>query len=115
MKTLFLSLAFAFTLTLLEAQVMFVERFEFESKYQEKDFMVMNKPGGIIAFRAQPDKGFNLRSKLQIILTDYLLESERLSEVRIKDNFDLVGYDLEGDFFIPFSKKAPQLHQKGIW
>lgn len=106
MRSYLFVLTFLFIQTSLHAQVMFVERFEFESKYQEKDFMVMNRPGGLIAFRNQAEKGFNLRSKLQLILTDFQLQTERFSEIPVKDNYDLVGYDLEGDFFYALFQKG---------
>ncbi|TVP50684.1 MAG: transcriptional regulator [Mongoliibacter sp.] len=106
MKSIVLILGFLLFQQSLQAQVMFVERFEFESKYQEKDFMVMNRPGGLIAFRSQPERGFNLRTRLQLILTDFQLEVERFSEVLIKDNFDLAGYDLDGDYFYALFQKG---------
>lgn len=106
MKNAILIIGFFFIQSVLHAQIMFVERFEFESKYQEMDFMLMNRPGGLIAFRAQPEKGFNLRSKLQLILTDFQLGTENFSELSIKDNYDLVGYDLEGDYFYALFQKG---------
>jgi len=87
-------------------QLAFVERFELESKFQENDFMIINRPGGLIAFRSQPEKGFNLRARLQYFLTDHNLKSDSLKEIRIKDNFDLAGYDLEGNYFYALMQKG---------
>jgi hypothetical protein len=99
--------AFMFSLSISgQAQVMFVERFEYETKYTENDFMIMNRPGGLIAFRTQPEKGFNLRSRLQFFLTDYQLESDKFSEIRIRDSFELTGYDMEGDYFYVLFQKG---------
>ncbi|PSL02660.1 transcriptional regulator [Cecembia rubra] len=88
------------------AQLSFVNRFEVEAKFQENDFMVINKPGGVVAFRAQPEKGFNLRSKFQYFITDYELNSSEIKEIRIKEGYDLTGYDLEGDFFYALMQKG---------
>jgi hypothetical protein len=87
-------------------QLAFVERFELESKFQENDFMIINRPGGLIAFRSQPEKGFNLRSRLQYFLADHNLRSDSLKEIRIRDNFDLAGYDLEGNYFYALLQKG---------
>lgn len=87
-------------------QLSFVERFELESQFQENDFMIINKPGGLIAFRSQPEKGFNLRNRFQYFLTDHDLKSDSLKEIRIKDNFDLVGYDLEGNYFYALMQRG---------
>ncbi|WP_291787320.1 transcriptional regulator [Cecembia sp.] len=88
------------------AQLSFEARWEVEAKYQENDFMVMQKPGGIIAFRAQPERGFNLRANFQYFTTNYTLEGSDIKEVKIKDNFDLVGYDLEGDYFYALMQRG---------
>jgi hypothetical protein len=87
-------------------QLSFVERFELESQFQENDFMIINRPGGLIAFRSQPEKGFNLRNRFQYFLTDQDLNSDSLKEIRIKDNFDLVGYDLEGNYFYALMQRG---------
>jgi len=87
-------------------QLSFVERFELESQFQENDFMIINRPGGLIAFRSQPERGFNLRNRFQYFLTDQDLNSDSLKEIRIKDNFDLVGYDLEGNYFYALMQRG---------
>ncbi|WP_194972977.1 transcriptional regulator [Aquiflexum lacus] len=88
------------------SQVMFVERIEVDAKYPENNFQVMTRSGGLIAFRANPEKGFNLKSKLQYFLTDFELKSESFHEIPLKDNYDLVGYDLEGDYFYALLQKG---------
>lgn len=88
------------------AQIMFVERAEVESKYQENSFMILPRPEGLVAFRAQPEKGFNLRTSLQYFLTDLQLQKGDLHQIRIKDNFDLAGYEIEGDYFYALMQKG---------
>lgn len=88
------------------SQLMFVERMEVDAKYPESNFQVMTRSGGLIAFRANPEKGFNLKSKLQYFLTDFELNSDSFHEIPLKDNYDLVGYDLEGDYFYALLQKG---------
>lgn len=88
------------------AQLSFVNRFELDAKFQENDFMVIHKPGGLVALRSQPDKGFNLKSKFQYFVTDYELQASEIKEIRLKDGYDLIGYDLEGDHFYALMQKG---------
>lgn len=87
-------------------QMMFAERLEVEAKFQENDFMIIKRPNGVLAFRAQPERGFNLRSKFQYFSADYGLQATPTKEINIKESFDLVGYDLEGDFFYALMQKG---------
>jgi hypothetical protein len=88
------------------AQLSFVNRFEVDAKFQENDFIVIHKPGGLMAFRSQPDKGFNLKSKLQYFVTDYELQASEIKEIRMKDGYDLIGYDHEGDYFYALMQRG---------
>ncbi|WP_373496167.1 transcriptional regulator [Aquiflexum sp.] len=88
------------------SQLMFVERIEVDAKFPENNYEVITRPGGLIAFRANPEKGFNLRSKLQYFLTDFELKSDSFHEIPLKDNYDIVGYDLEGDYFYALLQKG---------
>lgn len=107
MKTpVFILLILLIPLESVFAQLSFEERWEVEAKYQENDFIVMQKPGGVIGFRAQPERGFNLRANFQYFTTNYTLEGSDIKEVKIKDNFDLVGYDLEGDFLYALMQRG---------
>jgi hypothetical protein len=87
-------------------QLSFVERHEVEAKFQENDFMVIQRQGGLIAFRSQPERGFNLRSKFQYFTTDYSLQGSEINEIKIRDNFDLVAYDLDENFFYALFQKG---------
>lgn len=87
-------------------QLQFIERLEVETKFQENDYMILQQQDGIIAFRAQPERGFNLRSKFQYFTADINLRASDIKEVRIKDNFDLIGYDLEGNLLYALMQKG---------
>ncbi|MFD2202073.1 transcriptional regulator [Shivajiella indica] len=108
MRPIFYLFLFAWTILshTTYGQLSFVERFELESKFQENDFMIIKRPGGIMAFRSQPEKGFNLRNRFQYFLADHNLKSDVFKEIRIKDNFDLEAYDLEGNFFYALMQKG---------
>jgi hypothetical protein len=88
------------------AQIMFVERTEVEAAYLEKDFTVIPFSTGLIAFRTQPEKGFNLKANLQFFTTDFSLQAGEVQEIRLRDNYDLVGYDIEGDYFYALLQKG---------
>jgi hypothetical protein len=88
------------------SQVMFVDRFEVPSNFFEKDFLVIPRSGGLIAFRVQPEKGLNFKGNLQYFLTDFNLKSDSFKEIRVRDGYDLVGYDLEGDYLYILMQKG---------
>ncbi|MCS4434149.1 transcriptional regulator [Aquiflexum gelatinilyticum] len=88
------------------SQVMFVDRFEIPSNFIEKDFIVVAKQGGLVAFRVQPEKGLNFKSNLQYFLTDFNLNSDNFKEIKVRDGYDLVGYDLEGEFLYILMQKG---------
>ncbi len=90
-------------------QVMFVERFETETKFSDNNFMMMNRPGGLIAFRAIPEKGFTIKSKLQFFRTDYQLNATPIKEIILRDGYELIGYDLEEGFFYALLQKGTTL------
>jgi hypothetical protein len=101
--TLLFSLALAFSAF---SQLMFVDRLEVPSNFIEKDFLVIPRQGGLIAFRVQPEKGLNLKGNLQYFLTDFNLKSDSFKEIRVKDGYDLVGYDLEGEYLYILMQKG---------
>jgi hypothetical protein len=88
------------------SQLMYVNRFEVPSTFSEKNFIVIPRQGGLIAFRVQPEKGLNLKANLQYFLTDFNLQSDSYKEIKIKDGFDLTGYDLEGDYLYILMQKG---------
>jgi len=90
-------------------QLMFVERIEVETGFSDNDFMVIPRTDGLIAFRTQPENGFNFKSTLQYFLTDFELKSDIFKEIPIRDNYDLVSYDLEGDYFYALLQKGTSL------
>lgn len=96
----------------LQGQVMFVSRFEVESRFQDNNFTVVQREGGLVAFRLQAEKGFNSRHKLQFFLTDHDLQSDTFRELQVKDFYDLLGYDLDGDFLYILLQKGDAISDR---
>lgn len=90
-------------------QLMFVERIEVESSYLDNDFIVIPRTDGLIAFRTQPEKGLNFKSTLQYFQTDFELKSDIFKEIPIKDNYELISYDIEGDYFYALLQRGTSL------
>jgi hypothetical protein len=88
------------------SQLMYVDRFEVHTSFSDPNFIVIPRQGGLIAFRVQPDKGLSFKGTLQYFLTDYNLKSDSFKEIRVKDGYDLSGYDLEGEFLYILMQKG---------
>ncbi|MCH7401132.1 transcriptional regulator [Belliella kenyensis] len=103
------SIIFGIVLILLRnvsmAQVKFTDRVEFEVKYAENDFMTMFTPNGLIAFRANKEKGLNSQIFLELVgINDELIPTE-ISKTPVKSGYELIGYDWhEGYFYALFQK-----------
>jgi hypothetical protein len=106
MKKIFLALVLIFVCRLLPAQLMFVDRHEVETSYLDKNFNIMPTNNGLLAFRTQPEKGINLKSNLQYFTADFSLDASPIKELRLRENYDLVGYDLEGGVFYGLLQKG---------
>lgn len=92
-----------------QAQLTFLNRHEVEVKFMENDYMLMMDGERVVGFRTLPEKGFNLKTKLQFFVTDGDLASEPVHEVGIKDNYDLVGYDIDAGVFYALMQKGTSL------
>ncbi|UJP65329.1 transcriptional regulator [Mongoliitalea daihaiensis] len=91
------------------AQVTFLNRHEVEVKFMENDFMVIMDGERVVGFRTLPEKGFNLKTKLQFFVANEELHSEPVHEVAVKDNYDLVGYDIDEGVFYALMQKGTTL------
>jgi hypothetical protein len=107
MKKPLITLLFAFSMAFSAyPQLMFVDRLEIPTSFTDQNFIVIPKQGGLIAFRVQPEKGLNLKANLQYFLTDFNLNSDSVKEIKVKDGYDLTGYDLEGEFLYILMQKG---------
>lgn len=106
MKAVFIFAIFFIAQTHCFSQVQFLERFEINSNFSENNFTILPTSEGLIAFRSLSEKGLGSKKKLQLLEMDYELKSEELSEIKIRDNYELVGYDLDGEFFYAMLQKG---------
>ncbi len=106
MRNFILALVLLLCSRSLPAQLMFVDRHEVETSYLDKNFNIMPTNNGLLAFRTQPEKGINLKSNLQYFTADFSLAASPIKEIRLRDNYDLVGYDLEGGVFYGLLQKG---------
>ena len=81
------------------AQVEYVARFEVETDFFDPLFETIPTNQGLISFRTLSKKAFNNRRTFQYFISDLELNTDGLIEVPVRDGFDMVGFDLEGDFF----------------
>ncbi|ERM80712.1 hypothetical protein P872_21465 [Rhodonellum psychrophilum GCM71 = DSM 17998] len=88
------------------SQIQFLERFEINSNFNDNNFTILPSSEGLIAFRSLSEKGLGSKKKLQLLEMDYELKFEELSEINIRDNYELVGFDLDGDFFYAMLQKG---------
>lgn len=88
------------------AQISFLNRYEVDVKFMENNFMLIMEEKQVIGFRTLPERGFNIKTKLQFFVADQELSSESIHEIPLKDNYDLVGYDIEDGFFYVLMQKG---------
>ena len=81
------------------AQVEYVARFEVETDFFDPLFETIPTNQGLISFRTLSKKAFNNRRTFQYFISDLELNTDGLIELPVRDGFDMVGFDLEGDFF----------------
>ncbi len=88
---------FLFTFQI-SAQVEFVGRFEVESDLYDPGFQMSPIEGGIVSFRTIPEKGLNFRRVFQYFISDFNLNTaEGLIEFPMKEGYDMVGFDTDGN------------------
>ncbi|WP_041779598.1 hypothetical protein [Belliella baltica] len=93
-----------FSLTSL-AQVDFAARLEFEAKFGESNYMTIFNDEGVIGFRTVKESGFKSQKHLEVFQADYNLNATSIKKLPIRENHDLVGYDVDEDkFYLLFQK-----------
>ncbi len=96
---LWLSLGFAL------GQVQFTQRTEVPTDWMDNNFIILPSEGGTVAFRTVASKGFTISKKLQYFTTDHQLNASEVIEFPVKDHFDLIGVDLDGEWlYLLFQK-----------
>ncbi|MBC6366783.1 transcriptional regulator [Algoriphagus sp. AK58] len=77
------------------AQVKFLDRFEVASQPFEPIFEIMRIPEGLVSFRTFQAKSFNSDRIFQYYTTGLDLKSTGLIEVKLRNGFDMIGYDTD--------------------
>jgi hypothetical protein len=79
------------------AQLQFKERMEIPADSFEPIFELMRIPSGLVAFRTFQPRKLNADLVFEYYITTDLLQSEPIKEVKIKEGFDMIGYDVDED------------------
>lgn len=77
------------------AQVKFLDRFEVASQPFEPIFEIMRIPEGLVSFRTFQAKSFNSDRIFQYYTTGLDLKSTGLIEVKLRNGYDMIGYDTD--------------------
>src|SRR5690606_27361215 len=93
----------------LQGQVQFVQRLEFETKWEQDDFIVLTREAGIVAFRMAYEDPYNREKNLEYFTADFQLHSSGIKKLPVESLYNLLGFDLDGDLlYILFQKgEAP--------
>ncbi|MFC3415613.1 hypothetical protein [Algoriphagus hitonicola] len=97
------------------AQVKFLARFEVESGDFDPTFEMVPIRQGLVSFRTISNGSFNVDRVFQYFISDENLNSENIVELPVKNGFDMIGYDLEGEnLFIIFQKGSSLSSEKYV-
>jgi hypothetical protein len=90
----------------INAQVKFVNRFEIESDLYDPGFQMSPLPDGIVSFRTIPEKSLSFKRVFQYFVSDFKLNTkDGLVEFPVKEGFDMLGFDTDGNqLFVLFQK-----------
>lgn len=91
-----LILAFGFFISA-HAQVKFLDRYEVVGQPFDPPFEIMRTESGLVSFRAYVNRNLSSAKVLQYFITDENLESAGLIEVNIRNGYEILGYDTDGD------------------
>jgi hypothetical protein len=115
MRKLTLLLVLLLFQTLASGQVKFLTRYEVKGEPYDPIFEVMRTELGLVSFRTIQPKNFSGERIFQFFVADENLNSTGLIELQIRNNFDMIGYDTEGDqLYVLLSKGYTPNAQKYI-
>ena len=87
------------------AQLQFKERMETPAESFEPVFELMRIPSGLVAFRTFQSRKLNADLVFEYFLMTDLLQSDTIKEVKIKEGFDMIGYDVDqNQLYVLFAK-----------
>ncbi|WP_228527849.1 transcriptional regulator [Pararhodonellum marinum] len=91
------------------AQLQFVQRYEVETKFSDDDFLTVPIRQGLFGFRTHDEKGFSGKRNLQYFITDFQLSPSEIQEFRLKDYYDISGFDMDDEKFYGLFQKGVAL------
>ena len=97
MKKIIVFFLLIFLQTQLLAQVKFLNRYEVKGDEYDPIFEIMRTDKGLVAFRTMQTKSFSAERILQFFISDENLNSEGIVELPLRNNYEMIGYDTEGD------------------
>ncbi|WP_111672057.1 transcriptional regulator [Algoriphagus litoralis] len=97
MKLILTLLFFVCSMVAVQAQVKFLSRFEIKGQPYDPVFEMMRIPNGLVTFRTYQARNFSSEKVFQFFKTNLDLKSEGLIELNLRQGFDMIGYDIEGD------------------
>lgn len=87
-------------------QVQFVQRMEVETKWEDDDFIVLNKGDGLVAFRMVSEDGLSRKRNLEYFTADLQLQLKEVKQLPVEDFYNLLGFDLDGDLLYVLLQKG---------
>lgn len=87
------------------AQLQFQERMETPAESFEPIFELMRIPSGLVAFRTFQSRKLTSDLVFEYYVTSDLLQPDTIKEVKVKEGFDMIGYDIDVDqLYVLFAK-----------
>lgn len=97
MKKLIVLFLLIFIQSQISAQVKFLERYEVKGDEYDPIFEIMRTDKGLVSFRTMQTKSFSAERVLQVFISDENLKSDGIAELPLRNNYEMIGYDTEGD------------------
>jgi hypothetical protein len=105
MKRFILATLLSFGYCFAFGQLQFVQRVEVNTKWEDDDFIILNKEDGVVAFRMVSESGLSKDRNLEYFVADHQLRVKGLRQLSVKAFFNLLGFDLDGDWlYVLFQK-----------
>ncbi len=97
------------------AQVKFVARFEVDAELYGPVFEMVRTDNSLVSFRVIPEKAISFKKNFQYFITDSNLNTDGLVEFPVREGFDIVGFDTEGNqLYVLFQKGNYEKAEKYI-
>jgi len=71
---------------------------EVNTKWEDDDFIILNKEDGLVGFRMVSATGMSRDSNLEYFVADRQLQLKDLKQLTVKTLYNLLGFDLDGDW-----------------